>query len=401
MGGWDSNKRYTGKIRSGGVKDRKSASPPNHGHLPMNRHGLQQGAWILPVLLLAALAGPGAGCEREQETPQAEESGARNIAWKLASAFSSTLPYMGEAGIAFTERLEEVTSGRIKMEFHDPGTLVQALEIFSAVREGQVDAGWASAGFWFEKIPAAAYFSGIPFGPDTVEYLAWIYEGGGLKLWRDLYRQHNVYPIPCGVVPPESSGWFRQEINSPEQLQGKKIHFTGLGGRVLTRMGATVVQLAAGDLYAALERGILDGTEFSNPLIDRKVGFSKVAKFYYFPGWHQQSSLLELIVNLERWSGLAPVDRALIQVVCQSLIVTGLAAGEADQGSALKGIRQDGVKILYWSEAMLQGFKKAYQEVRQEMRAKDEDFRNIDDSYQKFRRSYAEWNKLSRLPRGF
>ena len=367
----------------------------------MNGHGLKHGWWVLAVLLLAAFTGLGAGCESEKEVPQPEEGAARNVEWKLASAFSSTLPYMGEAGIAFTERLQEVTEGRIQMQFHDPGTLVQALEIFSAVREGQVEAGWASAGFWFKQIPAAAYFSGIPFGPDTVEYLAWIYNGGGLSLWRDLYEEHKVYPIPCGVVPPESSGWFRQEINSPEQLKGKKIHFTGLGGKVLERMGASVLQLAAGDLYPALERGILDATEFSNPLIDRKVGFSKVAKFYYFPGWHQQSSLLELTINLERWKELAPVDRTLIQVVCQSGIVAGLAAGEADQGSALTGIRQDGVKILYWSEAMLQGFKKAYQEVLQEMRAKDDDFRKIDDSYQKFRRGYAEWNKLSRLPRGF
>lgn len=358
---------------------------------------------LLTMILGAGMLVAG-GCEKGQESPgdsAGTTPGAAGGEWRLAGAFSSTLPLMGESGVRVGEAVARISGGRLRLTYLEPGTAGPVLEIFNAVGRGDVEAGWGTAAFWSEQVPAAAFFTAVPFGPDTNEFLAWLYHGGGLELWRELYFGHNVHPLPCGAIPPEAGGWFREPLAKPEQLKGRKIRFFGLGGQALQKLGASVLNLDGGDLYAALERGVLDGSEFSLPLIDQKAGFGKVAKYYQFPGWHQQTSLLELIVNRERWTALPEVDRLLLETVCRASIVETLAEGEASQRAALTALRQEGVEVNYWSDEMLQAFKRAYEEVVQEMSAKDEPFRRTHDSYLKFREGYKEWAKLSRLPPGY
>jgi TRAP-type mannitol/chloroaromatic compound transport system substrate-binding protein len=349
---------------------------------------------IITLLLAASLT----GCERTQTGADGDSSGARPVNWKMASTFSATLPVIGTSGPYFSEKVERISRGRIQIKFYDPGKLVPALEVFDAVSKGSVDAGWSTAGYWIGKIPAVAFFTAVPFGPDTTEYLTWMYHGGGLQLWREIYAQHNVVPIPCSLIPPEASGWFRTQIKSVDQLKGMKIRFFGLGGQAMQKIGASVQLLAGGDIYPALERGVLDATEFSLPSIDEQLGFNKIAKFYYFPGWHQQSSINELLINLDRWKELDPADQEFLETVCRDVIVRNVTEGEFAQIDALDRFKKDGVTLNYWPTEMLKAFKAAWEEVVAESSAKDPDFKRVYESYKTFRAQYAEWAKLSRLP---
>ncbi|MDH4246635.1 MAG: TRAP transporter substrate-binding protein [Deltaproteobacteria bacterium] len=349
------------------------------------------------VLLASALAL--AGCKTKEGGKAAVE--AKPVTWKMASTFAGTLPILGTGGVYFSDTLNKITSGRVDIKFFDPGKLVPALEVFDATSKGAIDAAWSAAGYWTGKVPSAVFFAAMPFGPDTTEYLAWIYHGGGWDLWKEIYAKSNIMPIPCGIIPPEASGWFRDPITKLEQFKGMKIRFYGIGGQAMQKLGASVQLLAGGDIYPALERGVLDATEFSMPSIDQKLGFNKISKHYYFPGWHQQASLMELIINMEKWKSLSEADQTLIKVVCRDTIVQEVTEGEHQQGAALSAFRADGVQIHVWPDNILKGFEKAFNEVVEEQRKADADFSKVYDSYTAYRKNYKEWAKLSRLPASY
>lgn len=353
------------------------------------------------VMALAGMLLGGCGNEQDKEAAKGAAPVLKEVRWKMASAFAGTLPILGTGGVNFSKKVEEISSGRIQIKFFDPGKLVPALEVFDSTSKGAIDAAWSASGYWIGKIPASAFFSAVPFGPDNIEYLAWIYHGGGWDLWKELYGKSNIMPIPCAILPPEASGWFREPITDLEQFKGMKIRFYGIGGQVMQKLGASVQLLAGGDIFPALERGVLDATEFSMPSIDQKLGFYQIAKHYYFPGWHQQSSILELLINLDRWNELSKGDQALINVTCRDSILDTATLGEVQQGPALEEIKKHGVEIHYWSDEFLNGFKKAYADVVREMSAKDADFARVYQSYKEFRKNYQEWAKLSRLPAEF
>lgn len=355
-------------------------------------------AGLKAAIFLAAALGLG-GCETKKppEQPTVEEV----VDWKVASSYSTELPLMGTGAVRLAETLAEVSGGRIKLNLSEPDALVPSAAVFDAVGDGTIDAAWSSAGLWVDRFPAAAFFSAIPFGPDATEYLAWIYHGGGLEFWKEIYGRANVVPIPCGVLPPEASGWFRQPITNVDQFKGMKIRFKGMGGLAMQKLGASVHLLAVADIYPALEKGVLDATKFSFPTIDEKLGFDKVTKHYYFPGWQQQASLLELIVNRGKWEGLSPRQRALLEMACRANVAEMLTEGEHSQGAALENFKQKGVRIHYWSDELLNAFKKAHDQVLRELSARDPDFERVLQSYLRFRENFAPWANISRLPPNF
>lgn len=317
--------------------------------------------------------------------------------WKMASAYPAALPVLGTGGTYLSSRIKEVSNGTLRIKFFDPNKLVPALEIFDAVSTGGVDAGWSSAGMWIGKIPAAPLFSSIPFGPDIPEYLAWIYQGDGLKLWREIYAPHHIVPIPCAVLPPEASGWFRQPITNIDQFKGMKIRFFGLGGKVLQKLGASVQLLAGGDIYPALDRGVLDATEYSMPTLDEKLGFYQIAKHYYFPGWHQQASIIELIVNQRRWDALSQPQRSLLESVCHDVIIRTLTEGEASQGDAIERMQKKGVQIHRWSDQILAVLRQTTEQVLATEAQNNADFAKVLQSLTSFRKKYSKWKHLSRV----
>lgn len=356
--------------------------------------------FLLPLLalLLAPLL---TGCDR---TPDADAAAGDDappgVEWKVAGTFPRDLPGLGELGAQVAERLALVSGGRLRLQVFAPGKLVPPLEVFDAVGQGTVDAGLSTPGSWFDRMPAVAFFASPPFGADTAEFIAWLYEGGGLAQWRDLYGAHGVVPVPCGYLPPVGGGWFRKPPGGETPFKGLRIHAYGLGGRVLARLGAQVQVLAARDVPAALERGALDAAQLSVLSVDAQMGLPKVARHLYLPGWQQQGGALELLVNEERWEALSDAQRAQVEVVCRDALVAGIAAGEARQSQALAELKRQGVQVHAWSAEQLKAIAAAYDQVLAELRKQDDDFADVYDAYREFHARYADWGRHSRLPDG-
>lgn len=316
------------------------------------------------------------------------------VNFKLASTYPGSLIILGTMAKRFEEQIEIVSGGNIKFRFFEPGALAPPLETFDAVSYGALDSAWSSPGFWSGKVPALQIFAAIPFGPDSAEYMAWYYNGGGREIFEDIYHRHNIHSIICGISPPEASGWFKNEINSLDDLQGIRMRFFGLGARVMSKLGVSTQLLATGDILPALELGAIDATEFSVPAVDQRLGFDKVAKHYYFPGWHQQSTFFELMINLEKWNGLSPQQQAQINTTCGDNMRFGIAEGEALQADAINILKESGTIFHLWPDDILDAFEKAWFEVAEEEAAKDADFKRSWQSLQSFRQSYKTWKDL-------
>jgi len=319
------------------------------------------------------------------------------VRWKMASAVSSSVVILGTTAIGFTEKIAAISGGDFVIKFYEPGALVPPLEMFDAVSRGSIEAAWAPPAFWAGKIRAAPLFSAMPFGPAAGEYLAWIYHGGGQELWREILAPHGIYSVFCSLEAPEASGWFREEITSVDDLKGLKMRFLGLGALTMQKLGVSTQLLPPADVYPALERGVIDATELSVPAVDLKLGFHNIAKHYYFPGWHQPATLVDLMVHLPRWQELSDTHKAQIEVACRASIVDNLALAEASQFKALHELRTKGVQLHRWPQEMLAAFEAAWQEVAAEQAAQDADFKRAWESLQAFRANYKIWKDLGYL----
>ena len=353
------------------------------------------GLIIGAVIGLYALAPTDGGETATSEV--ATSAASATVRWKMASSFPGELAQLGTLGKRFEQKVQAASNDSLRIKFYEPGALVPALEIFDAVSSGSLDAGWSSSGYWAGKIPAVQFFAAVPFGPDPGEYLAWIQFGGGRELSEELYAPHNIHPLQCGMISPEGSGWFREEINSVEDLKGLKMRFFGLGAKVMEKLGVSTQLLAGGDIFPALELGTIDATEFSMPAIDLDLGFYQIAKHYYFPGWHQPSSFLELIINKDRWDALSPAHKTIIETACGDSIAVGIAEGEAMQFGALKELQAKGVNFHRWSPEILGALEGAWTEVVAEEAAANPDFARVWESLRKFREDYKLWADLGQL----
>ena len=320
---------------------------------------------------------------------------------EMTSSFPSSLPILGTASTDFVERINLISSD-VEFEHFDPGKLVPTLEALDAVSNGSVDSAFATSGYWQGKLTAASLFAAVPFGPEPGEMLAWIFKDDGLTLWQQMYDDngYDVHVVPCGIYSPETSGWFKKEINSVEDLQGLNMRFFGLGAEVMQKLGVSTSLLAAGDIFPALERGAIDATEFSMPLVDARLGFHKIAKYNYFPGWHQPSTLFELLVNKDVWEDLDETAQGQINVACEANIVANLANGEASNFPAMvDNAENNGVIIKQWSPEMLDAFEAAWLEVADELATEDEFFAKVWADLEEFRAGYKTWGDNINLPR--
>ncbi len=319
------------------------------------------------------------------------------MVWKMQSTVPGKLLVVGDAGKYLTEQISNVSGGRLKIRWYEPNALVPALEAFDAVRAGSIDAAYGVSAYWAGKIPAAVLFTAHPFGPGAEEYLAWIEHGGGGKLWDEIYEPFGVKGIPCAVIGPEASGWFRSEIKSIDDLKGLKIRYGGLGAKVLERLGASTQLIAAGEVFAALERGTIDAAEFSMPAVDLRLGIHQIMGHYYFPGWHQPSTVLELLVNLERWNALSGDQRGQVELVCKATLLRSLIESNAIQSEALERMKSEGVTVQRWPPKLIEAFKVAWADVVKEQIDQDPDFGRVWASLESFRRQYAVWQEVGFL----
>ena len=320
------------------------------------------------------------------------------LKWKNASSYTEALDIIGPNGPRVLKNISDMTGGRFDIKFFTPGALVPALEVFDSVSKGAVETSYTTPGFHAGKIPAAAFFASVPFGPQIDEYLSWMQYGGGNELYREIYAEHNLIGFSCGVVAAEASGWFRQEIKSAEDLKGLKMRFFGLGALVMGKMGVSTQLIAPADIYPALERGVIDATELSFPSIDLKFGYHEIADHYYFPGWHQQASLVEMMVNLEKFNSLPKAYQLIIEVACNDAGIRTMAEAGAKQVPALQTLEGKGVTIHRWPDEFLAQLEVAWTEVVAEKSAEDALFKKVADSYFGFRKSYKQWKDLQTMP---
>lgn len=314
--------------------------------------------------------------------------------YSLQSAFGKNLPVLGPAAERFVAEVATLTDGEVVFEHLGAGELSPAFEIFDNVSFGAIDAAWSYAAYASNKEPAAALFGSIPFGGDPLEYISWLNHGGGLELWREIYAPYNIVPMACGVILSEAAGWYTKPIETPEDLRGLNIRIGGLGGEILSKLGANAMSLPAGEISTSLETGRLDGTELSFPLVDTLMGFDKVAKYYYFPGWHQPAGFIEFYMNKDKWDALSAAQRTAIEVSCNDINLWTLGVAAGAQAPILDQFRANGVQVQRLPDSVLDALRAASDEVYAEKAADNEMFARVLESYRAFSQSYKDYQRL-------
>lgn len=317
---------------------------------------------------------------------------------KMHSAFGSNVDILGPAGVRIAENLTKFSGGTLRVQFFEPGALVPAIQYLDAVSSGALKMAYGTPGYNVGQEPALAFYTAVPFGPGFGEYLAWIFYGGGHDLYDEIMAKYNIKGRLCNAIPPEASGWFREPVESIDDLKGIKMRFFGLGARVMEKIGVSTQILVGGDIYPALELGSIDATEFSMPSIDETLGFHQIAKHYYLPGWHQPTSLGEIIFNMDTWNEFSDYQKDVVGIVCDANITQEYVDGEAKQGAAMYRMENDhGVTVHQWPQEDLDKLERLWAEVAEEEAAKDETFAKVWNSYSDFREKHKSWGERGYL----
>ena len=323
---------------------------------------------------------------------------ADRVKWKMHSAWGSQVPHLGTNAVRFADNIVRMSGGDFNVKFFEPGALVPANEGFDATSKGSIEMAWTTAGYDTGKYPALSFFTAVPFGPSIGEYMAWMKFGGGNELEREIYAAHGIHEIDCLAIGPETSGWFKEEIKDLEQLRGLKMRFFGLGARVMQKLGVSTQLLAGGDIFPALEKGVIDATEFSMPAMDIKFGFYQIAKNNYFPGWHQQVSVSHLLINMDKWNSLSDQNKALIEIGAGESLMHIYAETEYVNPYAMVEMGEKyGVITRRWTDEQIGVFEQAWADVVAEDSASDPLFKKVADSYFSFRKDYKKWGDAQSL----
>ena len=346
---------------------------------------------------LAGAAVLAASCSKpEEEKKQSAPAVQTKIKWRMATTWPKNFPGLGTGANNLAKHIGEMSEGRLQVEVFGGGEIVPPLESFDAVSKGTAEMGHGAAYYWKGKSPATQFFAAVPFGLNAQETNAWIYYGGGQKLWDDLYAEFNLKPFLAGNTGVQMGGWFNREINSLDDMKGLKIRMPGLGGEVLDAIGATPKLLPRGEIFTSLQSGAIDATEWVGPYNDLAFGFYKVAKFYYHPGWHEPGTALECFVNKQAYDKLPKDLQKIVAVACQAANNDMLAEFTARNGEALGTlINEHGVQLKKFPDEVMKKLKETSEEVVSNVAAADANSRKIYDNFSAFRAAVSGWTALS------
>lgn len=316
--------------------------------------------------------------------------------WKMVTTWPKNFPGLGTGANNLAEMINKMSNGRIQVKVYGAGELVGALEIFDAVSRGTAEMGHGASYYWKGKSTAAQFFAAVPFGLTAQEMNAWLYQGGGMELWEEVYDKFGLIPGAAGNTGVQMGGWFNKEINSVEDLKGLKMRIPGLGGEVLKRAGGTPVLLPGGEIFPSLQSGAIDATEWVGPYNDMAFGLHKAAKYYYYPGWHEPGTTLECFINKEAFMAL-PEDLQII--VRNALRVANqdmLAEFMTKNNQALDQlVNQHGVELRNFPDDVMIKLRTISDEVVAEEATKDEITKKVYDSFIKFRDQVQKWTAVS------
>ncbi len=318
------------------------------------------------------------------------------IKWKMVTTWPKNFPGLGTGANNLARLITEMSGGRLKVKVYGAKELVPAFEVFDAVSRGTAQMGHGAAYYWKGKVPSGQFFAAVPFGMNAQEMNAWLYYGGGEKLWKDLYQRFNIIPAAAGNTGVQMGGWFNKEINSVADLKGLKMRIPGLGAEVLKRAGGTPVSLPGGEIYTSLQSGAIDATEWVGPYNDRAFGLYKAAKYYYYPGWHEPGSVLEALVNKKAYDALPDDLQSIVMNACKIVNIDMLSEYTARNNEALYAlVNKYKVKLRPFPDEVLKKLAELSEDVVRDVAAKDKYAEKIYQSFMDFREQAMAWHKVS------
>jgi TRAP-type mannitol/chloroaromatic compound transport system substrate-binding protein len=348
----------------------------------------------LLAVIIAVLLG---ACNKEQSSTESMEvKSQKPYFWKMVTTWPPNFPIFQEGVERFAKQVQTMSNNRLNIKVYAGGELVPPLQTFEAVSQGTVEVGHGAGYYWAGKIPAAQFFTAVPFGMNAQGMNAWLYAGGGIELYQEIYAPHNLVPFPMGNTGVQMGGWFNKKIESVDDLKGLKMRIPGLGGKVFAKAGGTPVLLAGGEIYTALDRGTIDATEWVGPFHDERLGLYRAAKYYYYPGWHEPGPVLELIVNKKAFDSLPKDLQTIIETAAASSNIWMLSQFEAKNLAALKKLKQEHhVEVLPFPDDVMIALHAYTKEVLEEESAKDATFKRVYEHYKAFMDDNDAWNALS------
>ena len=317
------------------------------------------------------------------------------LRWRMASSFPKSLDALFGTAEQIAGRVARLTEGRFEIRPFAAGEIVPALQVLDAVQNGTVECGQTASYYYIGKNPALAFDTALPFGLNARQQNAWMYEGGGLKLVRELLQQYNIVNFPAGNTGTQMAGWYRREIKSVADLKGLKMRVAGLAGQILERLGVVPQQIGGADIYPALERGTIDAAEWVGPYDDEKLGFHKVAKFYYYPGWWEGSAQLSIYVNAKSFASLPKHYQEALEVACAEANVHMLARYDARNTEALRRLVNAGAQVRPFPRPVMEACYNVAQELYGTLSAKSPEFKKIYGAWSKFRDEQYFWFRLA------
>ncbi len=316
--------------------------------------------------------------------------------WKIITTWPKNLPGLGQGPETFARYLGEMSGGRLSARVYGAGEIVPPLDVFEAVSLGVAEVGHGASYYWKGKIPSSVFFTAIPFGMTAQEMNAWFHYGGGLEIWEEIYAPFNLIPLAGGSTGVQMAGWFNREINSVEDVKGLKMRIPGMAGEVFTAIGGTTVQIAGGELYTSLQTGVIDATEWVGPYNDLALGLHEIAKYYYYPGWHEPGAMLEFIVNKEALEKLTPELRAIVKYAARAANQDMLDEFTARNNDALVNLVENhGVQVRKLPDDVLLALYTASQQVMQDLIEKDPVAARVYRSFSDFYDGVRQYHHIS------
>lgn len=329
-------------------------------------------------------------------TPFMANAAKAEYKWKMVTTWPKNFPGLGTGANELAKLINEMSDGRIQVKVYGAKELVGALEVFDAVSRGTAELGHSAAYYWKGKVPAGQFFTAVPFGLTAQEMNGWIYSGGGLELWHEAYAPFGIVPMPGGNTGVQMGGWFNKRIDSLADVKGLKMRIPGLGGEVLKRAGGTPVLLPGSEIFPALQSGTIDATEWVGPYNDLAFGLNKAAKYYYYPGWHEPGSSMEILINKKALEGL-PENLQSIVLNATKIANADMLADFTTRNHAALGqlMSKGGVELLPFPKDVLAKLKTLSEEVVKEESEKDEMSKKVYASYKAYRDQVIKWHDIS------
>jgi TRAP-type mannitol/chloroaromatic compound transport system substrate-binding protein len=364
---------------------------------------MERRSFLVKAGAVVAAAGV-AACGKKEEPAQtavpvpaapAIVTGGKEIRWRLASSFPKALDTIFGAADVFAKKVNEMSGGKFTISVHAGGEIMPPFGVVDGVQQGTVECAHTAPYYFFGKDETFAIDCAIPFGLNSRQMTAWMYEGNGMKLLREFYKNYNIVNFPMGNTGAQMGGWYRKEIKKLADLKGLKMRIGGFGGKVLERIGGVPQNIPGGEIYQALEKGTLDACEWVGPYDDEKLGFQKVAKYYYYPGWWEGGPQLSLYVNNKAWEGLSAENKAIVEAAASHAHVTMQSAYDAKNPDALKRLVAGGAQLRPFSREILQAAYDAAMGLYGELSAKNSNWKKVYEDYARFRDDQHSWFRFT------